>query len=130
MSGEATVPDAIVASTVGMWLQHDMKNILEQIPKLLKVMKPVRRVASLLATRPHIEHGHRAASESEALLRPTSFGGRIEFRAVTFSYPTERQKRVLNSLSFVAEPGQKVAFVGKAGCGKSTAMDLLQVSGG
>ena len=33
---------------------------------------------------------------------------------------------VLNGLRFTVEPGQKVAFVGQAGCGKSTAMDLLQ----
>ena len=38
----------------------------------------------------------------------------------------ERQKLILNGLSFTVEPGQKVAFVGQAGCGKSTAMDLLQ----
>ena len=37
-----------------------------------------------------------------------------------------RQKVLLNGLSFTAKPGQKVAFVGKAGCGKSTAIDLLQ----
>ena len=37
-----------------------------------------------------------------------------------------RQKVLLNGLSFSAKPGQKVAFVGKAGCGKSTAIDLLQ----
>ena len=33
---------------------------------------------------------------------------------------------MLGGLSFTASPGQKVAFVGKAGCGKSTAIDLLQ----
>ena len=34
--------------------------------------------------------------------------------------------QVLNGFSFKAEPGQKIAFVGKTGCGKSTSMDLLQ----
>ena len=47
------------------------------------------------------------------------------FFAQTFICP-ERQKLVLNGLSFTVEPGQKVAFVGQAGCGKSTALDLLQ----
>ena len=39
VEGEVRVADAIVGSTVGMWLQHDFKNLLEQVPKLLKVMK-------------------------------------------------------------------------------------------
>ena len=38
----------------------------------------------------------------------------------------ETQKPVLNGLSFTVEPGQKVALVGKAGCGKSTAITLVQ----
>ena len=40
--------------------------------------------------------------------------------------PTEKQKKVLRGLSFCVEPGQKVALVGKAGCGKSTAITLVQ----
>ena len=124
VEGKSSVPDAIVASTVGMWLQHDMKNLLEQVPKLLKITKPVYRVSSLLACKPRIEQD--PACPDPKLLRPKRFQGNIEFRNVKFSYPKERQKQVLNGLSFTAKPGQKVAFVGKAGCGKSTSMDLLQ----
>jgi len=97
---------------------------MEQVPKLLKIMKPMHRVSSLLACKPRIEQD--PALPDAKLLRPDRFQGHIEFRDVTFSYPKERQKQVLNGLSFTANPGQKVAFVGKAGCGKSTSMDLLQ----
>eukprot|EP00747_Dinoflagellata_sp_TGD_P186752 gnl/TRDRNA2_/TRDRNA2_44002_c0_seq1.p1 gnl/TRDRNA2_/TRDRNA2_44002_c0~~gnl/TRDRNA2_/TRDRNA2_44002_c0_seq1.p1 ORF type:complete len:1022 (+),score=196.51 gnl/TRDRNA2_/TRDRNA2_44002_c0_seq1:453-3068(+) len=57
---------------------------------------------------------------------PTHFDGRIEFDNVDFRYPTELRKAVLNGLSFTVEPGQKVALVGEAGCGKSSCMALLQ----
>lgn len=125
VGGEAATADAIVASTVGMWLQHDFKGLLEEIPKLLKVMKPVRRVAAILSCKPRIEQDSR--NPNPKLRRPVNgFVGNIEFKSVTFAYPSERQKQVLNGLSFTAESGQKVAFVGKAGCGKSTSMDLLQ----
>jgi len=107
-----------------MWLQHDFKNLMEVIPKLLKMMKPVHRITALLACKPRIENDPSCQHVSK--LRPKRFEGHIEFKDVTFSYPKERQKCVLNGLSFTAEPGQKVAFVGKAGCGKSTSMDLLQ----
>ena len=39
---------------------------------------------------------------------------------------SERQKQVLHGLSFSIEPRTKVAFVGKAGCGKSTSVTLIQ----
>jgi len=123
VSGEATPEDAVVCSTVGMWLQHDFKNLLETCPKIFKIMRPVARVASLLASQPRIEQDSNQKSDK---LRPSAFRGNIEFKDVHFSYPTERQKQVLSGLSFTARSGQKVAFVGKAGCGKSTSMDLLQ----
>ena len=49
------------------------------------------------------------------------------FKDVCFTYPTEKQKPVLKSFSFEVKPGQKVACVGRAGCGKSTSVGLLQV---
>ncbi len=44
--------------------------------------------------------------------------GRIEFKQVHFSYQPGRP--ILNGLSFVVEPGQKLAIVGASGAGKST----------
>ena len=40
--------------------------------------------------------------------------------------PTELRKPVLQGISFVVEPGKKVALVGPTGCGKSSCMSLLQ----
>eukprot|EP00618_Florenciella_parvula_P012341 CAMPEP_0119473752 /NCGR_PEP_ID=MMETSP1344-20130328/5260_1 /TAXON_ID=236787 /ORGANISM="Florenciella parvula, Strain CCMP2471" /LENGTH=849 /DNA_ID=CAMNT_0007506925 /DNA_START=1218 /DNA_END=3767 /DNA_ORIENTATION=- len=59
-------------------------------------------------------------------LRPARFKGKIEFRNVTFCYPTELRTPVLQGINFVVEPGQKVALVGATGCGKSSCMALLQ----
>jgi len=61
-----------------------------------------------------------------AKLRPARFLGKIEFRGVHFSYPTDLRTPVLQGLSFVVEPGAKVALVGPTGCGKSSCMALLQ----
>jgi len=48
---------------------------------------------------------------------------RIEFRNVGFQYQTER--RILEDVSFVIEPGTKLAVVGASGAGKSTLVKLL-----
>lgn len=49
--------------------------------------------------------------------------GRVEFRDVRFSYLAERP--ILQGVSFVVEPGSKVAVVGPSGAGKSTLSRLL-----
>jgi ATP-binding cassette subfamily B protein len=49
--------------------------------------------------------------------------GRIEFRNVWFAYNNEDW--VLKDVSFVVEPGEKVAFVGHTGAGKTTITNLL-----
>jgi ATP-binding cassette subfamily B multidrug efflux pump len=50
--------------------------------------------------------------------------GKIEFRDVHFAYTPD--KPVLRGVSFVLEPGQKLALVGHTGCGKTTITSLLQ----
>ena len=49
--------------------------------------------------------------------------GRIEFDHVWFAYDGENY--VLRDVSFVIEPGEKVAFVGATGAGKSSILNLI-----
>lgn len=51
--------------------------------------------------------------------------GRIVFEDVQFEYPS-RKARVLNGVSFQVEPGQTIGVTGPVGCGKSSALLLLQ----
>lgn len=48
---------------------------------------------------------------------------RIEFKNVSFSYP--KSGAVIKNISFVIEPKEHVAFVGRNGAGKSTIIKLL-----
>ena len=52
--------------------------------------------------------------------------GRVEFRGVSFAYPTRPDTPVLHDFSLVIEPGQTVALVGESGSGKSTVVGLLE----
>lgn len=60
----------------------------------------------------------------KAFLNLPKFQGKIEFRNVTFAYPNSELK-VLDNVSFVVNPGEKVAILGRIGSGKSTIMKLL-----
>ncbi len=50
--------------------------------------------------------------------------GTVEFKNVSFCYP-DGQKNVLSNISFRAQKGQTVAFIGATGCGKSTIVNLV-----
>ena len=58
-----------------------------------------------------------------------TFTGDIEFRDVTFSYntndPLQKPIKVLDGLDLKIRAGETVAFVGKSGCGKTTALNLI-----
>lgn len=49
--------------------------------------------------------------------------GDVRFKDVVFGYVPE--KTVLNGISLFAEPGQKIAFVGSTGAGKTTIVNLV-----
>jgi len=52
------------------------------------------------------------------------FKGKVEFKNVSFNYPGT-EVPALTDVSFVIEPGEKVAFIGRIGSGKSTIAKLI-----
>ena len=67
------------------------------------------------------------ASQSTYKPPRDSVKGRIEFKNIQFTYPSDENKRkILDDLNLVFEPGQKVALVGESGCGKSTTVNLIE----
>lgn len=53
----------------------------------------------------------------------TQLTGDVQFEDVTFGYSD--QKSVLHQISLYAKPGQKIAFVGSTGAGKTTITNLI-----
>lgn len=56
--------------------------------------------------------------------KPLTERGTIEFRNVSFGYP-DSDECVIKNISFRAERGQTVAFIGSTGSGKSTLINLV-----
>jgi len=52
--------------------------------------------------------------------------GHIEFRNVSFAYPTRKEMKVYDGLDCTIQTGQTVAFCGPTGCGKSTIVNLIE----
>ncbi len=60
---------------------------------------------------------------SDGTVTYTKLEGRIVFDHVDFSYTPD--KEILHDITLYAEPGQKVAFVGATGAGKTTITNLI-----
>ncbi len=83
-----------------------------------RAMVSVRRIGEVLDTESTIKDGTLTASPEDSPV------GTVEFRNVSFKYP-DAGEYVLRDISFKAEKGQTVAFIGSTGSGKSTAINLV-----
>ncbi|WEG72971.1 ABC transporter ATP-binding protein [Vagococcus intermedius] len=63
--------------------------------------------------------------EPEEGVIETSTHGVLEFKNVTFAYPGATESPVIRDVSFTANPGETVAFIGSTGSGKSTLIQLI-----
>nr|CDS29071.2 ATP binding cassette subfamily B (MDR:TAP) [Hymenolepis microstoma] len=64
--------------------------------------------------------------KDEPGLEPESMKGDIEFRNVSFAYPTRPDVVTLENFNMRIKAGQTIAIVGPSGSGKSTVIQLLQ----
>ena len=64
-----------------------------------------------------------AITDAEDAVHMESFKGHIEFKNVWFAY--REGEWVLRDVSFEVKPGQRVAFVGATGAGKTTIQNLI-----
>jgi len=74
-----------------------------------------KRINEVLDTKPNIISGEVKEVPNE---------GRVEFRNVSFRYP-DAAKNVIENISFTADKGETVAFIGSTGSGKSTLINLV-----
>lgn len=75
------------------------------------------RINEVIETKSKILDGNITESKKED-------EGKIEFKNVSFKYP-DASDYVLKDISFTAEKGQTIAFIGSTGSGKSTLINLI-----
>ncbi|XP_070690349.1 ABC-type oligopeptide transporter ABCB9 isoform X1 [Pempheris klunzingeri] len=57
---------------------------------------------------------------------PGTCGGLVEFKDISFAYPTRPEVDILKDVSFTLRPGEVTALVGPSGSGKSSCVSLLE----
>ena len=115
--------------------------ISQQVNTLLAAAAGAERIFAVMDAQPETDEGKTVIVrvEKDALTETTERTGRwawkrpdgtlvelkgdVRFDHVTFSYDGE--KTVLHDVSLFAKPGQKIAFVGSTGAGKTTITNLI-----
>ena len=104
----------IFISYIGSFFEP-IQELAEQFGTLQSSLASAEKLFSILDEKPQIVPPQHPV---EVEVR-----GRIEFRHVWFAY--EKEDYILKDVSFVMEPGQKIAFVGATGAGKSSILNLI-----
>lgn len=115
LRGDASAGDLVAYITLAGLLPKPIRQLSEVSSTIQKGVAGAESIFEQLDEEPEVDRG---TQERERI------NGRLEVKALSFSYPGS-EKPVLNNISFVAEPGQMVALVGRSGSGKSTLANLI-----
>jgi len=95
---------------------HPMKKITRAYTEIRKALVSLDRISEILDRTSEIKEIKNAISKKDFLAK-------IEFKNVSFAY--DDKKQVLKNVSFTINKGEKIAFVGSSGSGKTTCVNLL-----
>ncbi len=101
----------VVATAVG--------GLSDILGDLQRAAGATERLFELLDSEPSI----RAPAQPLAL--PAETRGEVRFEAVSFAYPSQPDRLILEELDLVVAPGESVALVGPSGAGKTSVFQLL-----
>ena len=137
MSGTSLIIRGLMdIGTLAAYLQYSkqiarpINMISQQVTGVLNALAGAERIFDLMDTEPEVDEGkftlEKVGYEQWAWVRGNEripLRGDVRFDHVTFSY--DGKVDVLKDLSLYAKPGQKIAFVGSTGAGKTTITNLI-----
>lgn len=116
MDGSLSLGAMLAMTTLASLFLSPLASILTAVQQLQLVITHLQRVADVMSAKPE--------EPWRRVLPQTTPGGRIELRNVSFRY-TPVSPDVVQNVSLVIEPGEKIALIGSTGSGKSTLASLL-----
>ena len=154
VGGLLAIKRVLTAGDIVAFLQYirsftqPISNITQQFNNALMALAGAERIFEIIDQQPEIDEGYVVLvnaklndkgeieeteehtgiwawkhTHGDGTVTYTRLAGDIVFENVTFSY--DGKKTVLNDVSLYAKPGQKIAFVGSTGAGKTTITNLI-----
>ncbi len=93
-----------------------LKEISNKFAILQHALAALEKIFSIFEIKSSISSGHKTLPKVK---------GAISFKNISFSYPSFKEKKILEDISFDIKPGEVVAIVGATGSGKTTILRLL-----
>lgn len=115
-AGEMSIGDLVSFVLYTTFIGASIAGLGDIYGQVQKAVGSSERVLEILDEEPETSY---------SAVRPTRMRGEVEFDQVAFSYPTRPEAQVLKKLSFRIGAGEKIAFAGHSGAGKSTIIQLL-----
>jgi len=115
-----TLHTSLTLGTIVAFLQlnksftQPITQVSQQINSVLNASVGAERVFALMDAEPEEDEGTQVITEAK---------GDVDFKGVDFGYTTDKQ--VLFGINIDSNPGQKIAFVGGTGAGKTTIINLI-----
>ena len=109
-----TLGTVVAFLTLNKSFAQPITHVSQQINSVLNAAVGAERVFGLMDAEPEVDEGSRELQNVQ---------GDVDFREVNFGYTAEKQ--VLFDITINTSPGQKIAFVGGTGAGKTTVINLI-----
>ncbi len=119
--GEMSIGVLVAFTMFAASLFEPLENIIDAWDEYQETLNAVERLNDILDKDAEFE----AANDSAALVSMPRPRGAVSFSGVAFRYHPDDRANVLQNVTLDIEPGEKVAFVGRSGCGKSTILKLI-----
>jgi subfamily B ATP-binding cassette protein MsbA len=115
LRGDASAGDLVAYLTAAGMLPKPIRQLSEVSSTIQKGLAGAESIFSQIDEEPEPDQGR---------IEKKRVSGRLEVKDLSFVYPGSNT-RVLDQISFAAEPGQMIALVGRSGSGKSTLANLI-----
>jgi ATP-binding cassette subfamily B protein len=115
--GRISTGDVVLTTTLGFTVLHASRDFAMALVDMVQQVAKLGEAVQVLG----LPHEMQDAADARALVVR---GGSIQFKRVSFSYPSGQH--VLDDFDLDVQAGQKVGLVGRSGAGKSTLIALLQ----
>ena len=117
-SGVLTLGELLVVLAYVAQLYAPLRNISRQTASLQSSLASAERAFELMDEVPDVVDSPNARPLERA-------SGEIEFRDVSFAYPSSSEEGVLRNVSFRIAPGTRLGIAGRTGVGKTTLASLV-----
>lgn len=115
IKGNLTIGQLITFNALLAYFYNPLQNLIKLQPSIQNASVALDRLEEIMALKP--------AGLEKNLLTIDQIIGNIKYENIDFIY--NMKNKVLNNLSFEIKAGEKVAFVGRSGSGKTTIIKLL-----